>query len=141
MKTSRYIIALCASIFTAQAEVAEYRVNGETRLYDTDCYWNAPEKTAPSPDGGGYNVVVPTTREECRVRGEFARVDVYVYDFLFREAIHFKGKWLSPEHAATYKAEQDAIFTAECTRGSKRQCGATEANPTVNRVEIVRRSF
>jgi hypothetical protein len=136
------LLILIAVLFPFQslAEVAEYRVNGETRLYDTDCYANTPNKKILAP-GGGYYYEEPVTREECRVHGEFARVDVYVYDFLFREAIPFEGKWLSPERAAAYKAEQDAIFTAACTRKSKRQCGATKSDPIVNRVEMVRRSF
>jgi hypothetical protein len=95
----------------ALAGIEEYTVNGETRLYDTACYWNTPDKIVPSPDGGGYNVVVAVTREECRVHGAFAKVNIYKYDFVTGGTILFRGnEWLSEERAILRKQKLDSKY-------------------------------
>jgi hypothetical protein len=103
------LLLLFAS-FVANAGALEYQVNGETRLYDSDCYWNAPEKIAPSADGGGYNVIVPITRDDCRVRGSFAKVNIYKYDFVTSSMILFEGSWVPTTQAEKRKAKLDAAY-------------------------------
>jgi hypothetical protein len=89
----------------------EYTVNGETRLYDFDCYWNSPDKVVPSPDGGGYNVIVVVTKDECRVRGTFAKVNIYKYDFVTGSTILFRGnEWFSEARANLRKQKLDSEY-------------------------------
>ncbi len=96
----------------ALAGIEEYTVNGETRLYDSACYWNAPEKIAPSKDGG-YNVIIPTTRDDCRVRGSFAKVVIIKRNLDYGTTSSFYSEWLPESQAVARKEKLDAEYGNE----------------------------
>jgi hypothetical protein len=128
MKNILLLILLLPAVTLAGTE--EYTVNGETRLYDTDCYANTPNKKILAP-GGGYYYEEAVTREECRVHGAFAKVDIYKYDFVTGSTILFKGTtWLPAERAIARKAKMDAEYKNVLNVGCATQ-----------RVEVVNQAF
>lgn len=103
--------------FSAFAGVAEYSVNGETRLYDTECFWNSPQKFVAS-ESGGYSYAVYASKEDCRVTGTFAKVDIYKYDFVTSGTILFKGtEWLPAQRAELRKSKIDSAYNNTLNAG------------------------